>query len=310
MILLDGKKIADRILAELKEEIAEKKWKLRLGVVLVGHDSVSEDYVKLKQRIGASIGVEVRIYPIEEEELRSETGGLSNNKLRERLNAIVAEEKNDGVIVQLPLPCGLDTQRAVNAIVPRKDVDLLSAYSIGKLATGKSDILPPVAGAVKLLFEDQKWDLWGRHWVMMGAGKLVGRAMAHMLEGEISHIEHLMRNEANADERARMRRHYNLSYTVLQGENPEQHYPLLKMADVIVSGIGCARCITGDMIKDGAIMIDVGASKVNGKLVGDVDTASVADKASALSSDKGGVGPLTIALLFRNLLTLASLKRH
>ena len=301
MIILDGKKIADRILAELKEEIAGKKWNLRLGAVLVGHDPVSEDYVKLKQRTGKSIGVDVRVYPIEEQELRSGNGALSNNKLRERLNAIVEEEKNDGVIVQLPLPRGLDTQRAVNAIIPKKDVDILSAYSIGKLVAGKSAIFPPVAGAIKLLFEEQKWDLWGKHWVMMGAGKLVGRAIAHMLEGEISRIEQSIRNEENAQVRAEMRRQYNLSYTVLQGENPEQHYPLLKMADVIVSGIGCAGCIIGDMIKDGVIMIDIGASKVNGKIVGDVDSASVAHKAFALSPDKGGVGPLTVALLFRNL---------
>lgn len=308
MILLNGKKIADGILGELKEEIAEKKWKLRLGVALVGHDPISENYVRIKQRTGESIGVDVRIYPIKEEELRSKTGLLSNNKLRERLNAIVEEEKNDGVIVQLPLPRGLDTQRAVNAIIPKKDADVLCAYSIGTLAVGKSTILPPVAGAVKLLFEDQKWDLWGKHWVMMGAGKLVGRAMAHMLEGEISRIGELIRNEENAEERARMRQTYDLSYTVLQGENPEQHYPLLKMADVIVSGIGCPRCITGGLIKDGAIVIDVGASKENDKIVGDVDVDSVSKKAHALAPDRGGVGPLTVALLFKNLLMLAKKK--
>jgi methylenetetrahydrofolate dehydrogenase (NADP+) / methenyltetrahydrofolate cyclohydrolase len=192
---------------------------------------------------------------------------------------IVHEPRNTGVIVQLPLPQQIDAQAILNAITPEKDVDVLSARAVGNMAVGKSRIVPPVAGAVKLLLEHYSVEVRGKKMTVVGAGRLVGQPVAMWAM------------------------HAGAVVTVLHGAGQVNH-EMLKDADIIVSGLGKPRVITGDMVKEGVVVVDVGTSEDGGVLVGDVDQESVSKKASHMTPAQGGVGPLTVALVFQNLSTL------
>lgn len=291
MILLDGKKLAYKILEELKQEIAGTKKQLRLAVVVVprslkatgipaaqsglgmGENPAVKKFIEQKKKTAASIGINVRIYPFEEK--------VTTNELRKRVAEIVHEKKNTGVIIQLPLPSHINTQYILNSVTPEKDVDVLSARSIGNFVVGKSLILPPVVGAVKAFFDEYQIDYKSKYTVVVGAGNLVGGPLAFWLLSE------------------------KVTFSVLRSatKNPEE---FLRKADIIISGVGRPKFITGDMVKKGVVVIDAGTSESEGKLVGDVDFDSVSKKASYLTPVLGGVGPLTIAMLLRNLLILSA----
>src|SRR3989338_7711841 len=176
MILLDGKKMAQKILDEVKKDVAESSEKLRLAIVLAGKNPAIEKFIEQKKRAAESLGIDVRIYPFDQD--------ISTNELRKRLAEIVHEEKNTGVIVQLPLPAQINTQYILNSITPEKDVDVLSSRAIGNFATGRSKILPPVAGAVKAFFEEYRIDYKNKYIVILGAGNLVGKPVALWLLNE------------------------------------------------------------------------------------------------------------------------------
>jgi methylenetetrahydrofolate dehydrogenase (NADP+) / methenyltetrahydrofolate cyclohydrolase len=271
MILLDGKKLAQKILGEKEKEIAGLSAKLRLGIVVVGEDPVVRKFIEQKKKAGMEIGVDVRVYPFEE--------SITTNELRKQLAEITHEEKNTGIIVQLPLPEHINTQYILNAITPEKDVDVLSARAIGNFAVGKSSIMPPVVGAIKAFFEEYRIDYKNKYIVIVGAGGLVGKPVALWLLTE------------------------GVSFSIVRSrtENPQQFF---KNADIIITGIGKPGYITGDNIKEGVVVIDAGISEAEGKLVGDADFDSVSSKASYITPVPGGVGPVTIAVLFQNLFIL------
>ena len=156
----------------------------------------------------------------------------------------------------------------------------MSARAVGDFATGKSPIMPPVAGAIQTLLDEYEIQYRNLHTVVLGAGRLVGRPVALWLMQERAPV------------------------TVI-GERAEDRAAIIRTADIVISGIGRPRFVTGDMIKDGAILIDAGSSESEGEVVGDMDESSVASKAAFLAPVPGGVGPLTVAILLKNLLTLA-----
>ena len=272
MILLDGKKLSGKILLELKEEITGMGKKLRLAVVVVGENPVVRKFIEQKKKFGESIGIDVRIYPFDEK--------ITTNELRKRMSEIVHEEKNTGVIIQLPLPSQINTQYILNSITPEKDVDVLSSRALGNFVSGKSQIMPPVAGAIRALLEEYGIDYKNKNIVIVGAGNLVGKPVALW------------------------RLYEKVTFGVVRSntQNPQE---FLKYADIIISGVGRPKFITGDMVKEGVVVIDAGTSESEGKLVGDVDFDSVAPKASFITPVPGGVGPVTVAILFKNLFTLA-----
>ncbi len=272
MILFDGKKIAERILSELKEQAAALSKKPRLAVAVVGNNPVIASFIAQKKRAADFIGAEVRIYPFPAE--------ITTNELRKRISEIVHEKKNTGVIIQLPLPPHINKQYILNAIPPEKDADVLSARAVGAFAVGKSPVMPPVAGAVKTLFEEYEVDYQKNSIAIVGAGALVGRPVALWLMGE------------------------GVSFTLIT-ESIAHPEAILREADIVISGIGKPRHITADHIKKGAIVVDAGTSESAGEIIGDVDEKSVASKAAFLAPVPGGVGPLTVAILLRNLFTLA-----
>ena len=274
MTLLDGKKIAERMLAELKEEIAAMKENLRLAVVVVGQDPVIDNFIAQKKKAGESVGVDVRVYPF--------PADITTNELRRRIAEIVHEKKNTGVIIQLPLPAHINRQYILNAIPPEKDPDVLSSRAVGNFAVGKSPVMPPVVGAIKILFQEYGIEYQGRKIVVLGAGALVGRPVALWLAGE------------------------HATFTLV---GSEKHDPkeFLADADIVIAGIGKQKFVTARMIKKGVVLIDAGTSESEGRIAGDIDADSVGDRASHLAPVPGGVGPLTVAVLFKNLVTLSKL---
>lgn len=272
MKILDGRQLSDKILGELKERISEKKLALRLAVVVVGEDPVIQKFIEQKKKVALSIGIDVRVYPFDRD--------ITTNELRRRIAEIVHEEKNSGVIIQLPLPPHINAQYILNAVTPEKDIDVLSARSIGNFVVGKDDVFPPVAGAVKAFFQEYKIDFSSKRIVVLGGGSLVGRPTALWLVGEKANVT-IISKEAEGTEN------------------------ILREADIIISGIGKPQFITGSMVKDGVIIIDAGTSESGGKLVGDVDFETVSKKASFVTPVPGGIGPVTIAILLRNLIRLS-----
>lgn len=275
MFLFDGKKLSKKILEEVKKEITDSKRKLRLAVVMAGENPVAEKFIERKKKTAKEIGVDVRTYSFDV--------SISTSELRGRLAEIVHEEKNTGVIVQLPLPGHINAQYILNAVPPEKDVDVLSAKALGNFFVGKPAVMPPVVGAIKAFFDEHQLEAEGKYAVVVGAGRLVGRPAAVWLMNEGATVSVV--NEYTKD---------------IAG--------FTSQADIVISGVGIPKLITADWIKEGAVVIDAGTSESEGKIVGDVDFDSVSQKAFYVTPVPGGIGPLTVAMLFKNLLILSKIR--
>lgn len=272
MILLDGKKLSEKIFEDIKDQVSKKAKKPRLAIVVVGENAVVEKFIAQKKKAAKLIGADLRMYQF--------AGDITTNELRKRIAKIVHETKNSGVIIQLPLPPQVSAQYILNAVTPEKDVDMLSARSIGNFAVGKSEIMPPVVGAVKAFFEEYMIDYKNKRILLLGAGALVGRPLALWFIEEKITFDVVQKTEAH----------------------PEK---FIREADIIISGAGVPKLITGEKVKEGVVVIDAGTSESGGELVGDVDFESVSPKASYITPVPGGIGPVTVAVLFKNLLGLA-----
>ena len=276
MIILEGRKLAEKILADLKNEIKCRNLELKLAVVLIGNNRISEIYIKEKEKACQTVGVGFRLFKF--------PAGITTKELKTALQQIVQNPANAGAIVQLPLPKHIDTAEILNTIPQEKDVDVLSEKSLGKFYQGISLILPPVVCAVSQLFKAYGIKMKGKHAVIVGAGRLVGKPMALWLQREGAAVSVLDSSTKN------------ISF-------------FTKNADIIISGVGKPDLITGDMVKRGVVVIDAGTSVEGGKSKGDVEFQSVSKKASYITPVPGGVGPLTVACLFSNLMTLNELPR-
>ncbi len=276
MQILDGKKLSEKIIVGLKQEVAGMAKPLRLAVVVVGKDPVVQKFIAQKRKIAKEIGVDFRIYPFDAD--------ITAHDLRRRVAEIVHEEKNTGVIVQLPLPDHIGKRHMLNAIMPHKDIDVLSSRAIGSVVVGKHPVISPVAGAVRALFDEYGIKCAGKRIVIMGNGALVGKPLALWFLSE------------------------RVGFSIVDEHTPDA-LGLMKEADIIISGIGRPGFIAGGAVKEGVIVIDAGTSESNGKLAGDVDFDSVCEKASFITPVPGGVGPVTVAMLFKNLVALAKLQK-
>ena len=251
-MIIDGKQIAERVYADLGFR------SLTLGIVIVGSDSVTDSFVRAKERGAAKVGVTVVREVIPE--------SASTEEALAALQSLA--NKTDGIIVQLPLPSQIDTEKILAAIPPEKDVDGISSDPV---------VRPPVAAAVEEILKQNQVFVSGSNAVVVGSGRLVGKPCAELLL------------DLDAD------------VTVLQkGDTLES----LKEADVIVLGAGNPGMILPEHIKDGVVLIDAGTSESSGKVVGDADP-SCAEKCSLFTPVPGGVGPVAIAMIFKNLFSLA-----
>ncbi|RUM45424.1 MAG: bifunctional methylenetetrahydrofolate dehydrogenase/methenyltetrahydrofolate cyclohydrolase FolD [Desulfurobacterium sp.] len=272
-VILDGKELSKKIRGKLKEEVKELKEKVgrppALAVVLVGNDVASEIYVRNKIKACGEVGI------------RSIEKRLPADISQEELNRVVKElnedDTVDGIIVQLPLPEHLSCRKVINYISPEKDVDGFHPVNAGKCLLGLYDegLMPCTPAGVMKFFEEYGIELQGKNAVMVGHSNIVGKPLANMLLN------------ANA----------TVSVCHIYTEDLA-HYT--RNADILCVATGVPYLIKADMVKEGAVVIDIGISRVNGKIVGDVDFERVKEKASAITPVPGGVGPMTITMLLFN----------
>jgi methylenetetrahydrofolate dehydrogenase (NADP+)/methenyltetrahydrofolate cyclohydrolase len=276
MKLFDGKKAARKILKEIEGELVKKK-KLRpaLAVIMVGDNEASKLYIKLKKEAGARIGIKVQ------ECLFS--ANAREEEVIAKIKELNEDKKTHGIIVQLPLPAMLNADRVIAAISPQKDVDGFQRankkFSFSKEKNG-SYFSPVLPNAILIALKSAlKKDLKNKNMVALVNSDIFGQALKETIEKEGGQINCLVRKAC-----------------VIMGIQNE-----VKEADVLVSVCGCPRFIKGDMIKNGAVLIDAGTTRYSdGKIVGDIDSDSVRNKAAFLTPVPGGIGPLTVALLLRN----------
>jgi len=269
--IIDGKALAASIRADLAKRttvLTEKGHRPGLAVVIVGDDPASQVYVRNKIRACADTGIESIEYRLakdtREEELLKLIGELNNDK------------RVDGILVQLPLPEQIAPEKVIAAIAPEKDVDGFHVMNAGKLLTGTGGFMPCTPYGVMKMIESVGYDLTGKEAVVVGRSNIVGKPQALMLLAK------------------------NATVTVAHSRTADLA-DVTRRADVLIAAVGRAKMITGDMVKPGALVIDVGMNRnENGKLCGDVDTASVMGIAGWVSPVPGGVGPMTIAMLMTN----------
>ncbi|MBQ8658579.1 MAG: bifunctional methylenetetrahydrofolate dehydrogenase/methenyltetrahydrofolate cyclohydrolase FolD [Clostridia bacterium] len=268
MKIIDGKAIAASIRAELKEKIEKLALKPGLAVVIVGNDPASQIYVRNKIKACAEVGINSYSYEL--------PADCSQKQLEDVLDELAKAENVHGILLQLPLPSGFDAESAMRKIPREKDVDGFSAENLGKLVLHEEKTVACTPLGVMQIFKREGIELEGKNAVVLGRSDTVGKPMALLL--------------LNA----------NATVTVCHSKT-KNIKEICKNADIIVSAIGRAKFVTEDMVKDGAVVIDVGINRDgNGKLCGDVDFEKVKEKASYITPVPGGVGPMTIAMLMYN----------
>ena len=275
--IIDGKAISAQIRTELAQEtkaFAEKNGFLPgLAVVIVGEDPASQVYVRNKRRACEEVGFYSEAYELPEATTQEELEALVD-----RLNA---DPKIHGILVQLPLPKHLDETRVLLKIRPEKDVDAFHPYNVGKIMIGDYNFLPCTPAGVMALLERSGIEISGKNCVVIGRSNIVGKPMAMLLL------------------------HANGTVTICHSRT-KNLAEVCREADILVVAIGRADFVGADMVKEGAVVIDVGMNRrADGKLTGDVNFAEVEPLASAITPVPGGVGPMTITMLMQNTLTAA-----
>ena len=275
--LIDGKKISAEIRAEIREEtqafIKARGYAPGLAVVIVGEDPASQVYVRNKARACEEVGFYSEVYALPAETKQEELIALVD-----KLNA---DEKIHGILVQLPLPKHLDETEVLLRIDPKKDVDAFHPYNVGNIMIGDYKFLPCTPAGVMALLERSNIDPAGKKCVVIGRSNIVGKPMAMLLL------------------------HANGTVTICHSKTKDLA-AVCREADILVVAIGRADFVGADMVKAGAVVIDVGMNRrADGKLTGDVNFAEVEPIASAITPVPGGVGPMTITMLLQNTLTAA-----
>ena len=280
--IIDGKAISRQVREEIAAEVVSFKEKYNcapgLAVVIVGNDPASQVYVRNKKRGCEEVGFYSESYELDESTTQEEL-----NALVEKLNN---DEKIHGILVQLPLPKHLNETEVLLRIKPEKDVDAFHPYNVGKIMIGNHDLLPCTPAGVMVLLEKSGIDVTGKKCVVIGRSNIVGKPMAMLLL------------------------HANGTVTVCHSKT-QKLADICREADILVASIGKPEFVKGDMVKEGAVVVDVGINRLDsGKLVGDVAFSEVEPKVSYITPVPGGVGPMTITMLLKNTLTAAKIARE
>jgi len=269
--IIDGNKIAREIKDELKSKILllrEKGIIPGLAVILVGEDLASKIYVKNKKKACEEMEISSQIFEMPE--------NTTEEKLVELIQKLNQDSKIHGILVQLPLPGHINEGKIIEAIDPKKDIDCFHPENVGKLSIGIGKLLPCTPAGIMEILKRNDIKIAGRECVVVGKSNIVGKPMAMMFLEEDATV----------------------TVAHIKTENLGE---ITKRADILVTAVGKARLITKDMVKKGAVVVDVGMNRLsNGKLVGDVDFENVKEIASAITPVPGGVGPMTVAMLMRN----------
>lgn len=278
-MIIDGRLIAQNIKSDLKKEIENLKLKginPGLAVILVGEDNASKIYVKNKKRCCDELGIFSEEFYFPEDTSEKEIINLI-----EKLNQ---DKKINGILVQLPLPSHINQKNITESILPEKDVDAFHSSTIGNLLTNHTKLLPCTPAGIIEIFNRENISLVGKHCVIIGRSNIVGKPLAFMLINEDATVTICHSKTKNLSE-------------------------ICKNADIIVCAVGKAKFLNRNMIKKGAVIIDVGINRdENGKICGDVDFDDVKNIASAITPVPGGVGPMTIAMLMKNTITATKIQ--
>ena len=277
--LIDGKAVSEKVLEEVAREVSslrEKGVQPGLAVVLVGEDPASKIYIRNKKRACETTGIYSEEYFL--------PADASQQQLTETIEKLNRDPKVNGILVQLPLPEGLNETVAIEAISPEKDVDCFHPENVGKLMQGRPVFMPDTPAGIMELLDSAGISVSGKQCVVLGRSNIVGKPMAMLL----------------------MQRHGTVTVCHSRTEGLKE---IARRADILVSAVGKAGFVTADMVKPGAVVIDVGMNRdENGKLCGDVDFEAVEPLASYITPVPGGVGPMTVAMLMRNTITAAKLQ--
>ncbi len=273
--IINGKVISAAVKDRVKEGVArlnEKGVSVGLAVIIVGEDPASKVYVSNKKKACEALGI------------ISEEYALPENTTEAELLALIDELNNkesiNGILCQLPLPRHLDEKLIINSILPEKDVDAFHPHNVGRIMIGDYDFVPCTPAGIMEMLEFEGIEVEGKTCVVIGRSNIVGKPMGMLLL------------------------HKNGTVTICHSKT-QNLKEICKKADILVAAVGRPGFVTEDMVKDGAVVIDVGIHRIDGKLCGDVDFENVKDKCSAITPVPGGVGPMTIAMLMQNTLTAA-----
>ena len=280
MVLLDGKILSAKIKEEVKVEVTqivkEKNITPGLAVILVGNDAASATYVASKAKACKDAGIYSVVHEMPE--------SITQEELLDTINMMNNNPKLDGILVQLPLPKHIDTTTVLEAINPLKDVDGFHPYNVGKMVSNLDSFLPATPFGVMRMFEEHNIELSGKDVVVIGSSDIVGKPMASLLINKKATV------------------------TVCNSRTKDLKSHTSK-ADIVIIAVGVPYLLKEDMVKDGAIVIDVGINRLDtGKLVGDADFEGLKNKCSFLTPVPGGVGPMTIAMLLKNTIKAAKLR--
>lgn len=273
--IIDGKAISAAVKENIKAEIAALKEKgitVGLAVIIAGDDPASRIYVANKKKACEALGIVSEEYAL--------PGNVSERELLSLIDTLNRKKEINGILCQLPLPPHLNEKLIINSILPEKDVDAFHPQNVGKIMIGDYDFLPCTPAGIMEMLRYENIDVRGKNCVVIGRSNIVGKPMAMLLlhaDGTVTVCHSKTRNLKE----------------------------ICKQADILVAAVGKAHFVTEDMVKEGAVVIDVGMNRENGKLCGDVDFENVKQKAGAITPVPGGVGPMTIAMLMKNTLTAA-----
>lgn len=280
MVLLDGKILSAKIKEEVKVEVTkivkEKNITPGLAVILVGNDAASATYVASKAKACKDAGIYSVVHEMPE--------SITQEELLETINMMNNNPKLDGILVQLPLPKHIDTTTVLEAINPLKDVDGFHPYNVGRMVSNLDSFLSATPFGVMRMFEEHNIELSGKDVVVIGSSDIVGKPMASLLINKKATV------------------------TVCNSRTKDLKAHTSK-ADIVIIAVGVPFLLKEDMVKDGAVVIDVGINRLDtGKLVGDADFEGLKNKCSHLTPVPGGVGPMTIAMLLKNTIKAAKLR--
>ena len=273
--ILDGKAVSAAVKESIKAEVGalkEKGVEVSLAVVLVGNDPASKIYVANKKKACEATGIRSLEYILDES-----TGEEELVALIKKLNA---DKSVNGILCQLPLPKGLDEKKIINTISPEKDVDAFHPVNVGKIMIGDFDFVPCTPAGIMEILKFYNISPEGKSCTVIGRSNIVGKPMAMLML------------------------HKNATVTVCHSKT-ENLKEICKSSDILISAVGKAGFVTANMVKDGAVVIDVGMNRENGKLCGDIAFDDVKEKTSYITPVPGGVGPMTIAMLLKNTVTAA-----
>lgn len=272
-VIIDGKELAKKIRANLKiecEELKKKNINSKLAVIMVGDDPASKIYVRNKSRACEDVGIEYEEYLLD--------ANITQKELIELIQKLNNDKTVNGILLQSPIPSNLDINEAFRTISPEKDADGFNPVNVGKLVLNQDTFVSCTPYGIMKMFEEYNIDLTGKNVVILGRSNIVGKPLIHCCLNKNATVTSCHSKTQNLAQKARE-------------------------ADILISAIGKANFVTEDMVKENAVVIDVGINRLdNGKITGDVDFENVKEKASYITPVPGGVGPMTIAMLMNNVI--------